>query len=228
MDLAEAWEAHAQEWIAWARAPGLDGFWDGTWPLLRSVLPAPAGLVIDLGCGEGRVGRQLLELGYEVVGIEQSPTLAGAVSTGDPSFPVIRADAAALPLFPGSAALVVACMLLIDVDDLDGTVREAAQALRAGGDLCIAIVHPFDSAQDVAAVGTDDVLVTEAYLESRRYEVQIEREGLGMTFVSMHRPLSTYVSALSRAGLAVTAMEESGERLVPWLLVLRASKVTAQ
>jgi ubiquinone/menaquinone biosynthesis C-methylase UbiE len=37
-------------------------------------------------------------------------------------------------------------MVLHDVDDLDGAVREAARVLEPGGRLCLAIVHPMNSA----------------------------------------------------------------------------------
>ena len=37
-------------------------------------------------------------------------------------------------------------MALHDIDDMDGAIREAARVLTAGGHLCLAIVHPIDSA----------------------------------------------------------------------------------
>src|ERR1700677_1269157 len=153
--LGEAWEAHADDWIRWARTAEHDGFWDGTWPELEGVLPPPSeGLVVEVGCGEGRVGRKLLEQGRQVVGIELSATLSRAARTGDPPVSVVQADAAHLPLADAAAASVVACMSLLDVDDLTGTVAEAARILRPGGCLYVAIVHPFASAQDPDSLHT--------------------------------------------------------------------------
>ena len=110
MSLADAWEENAAEWIRWARAVGHDGFWEGTWPALRSVLPRPDGPTLEVGCGEGRVSRHLLGLGHEMVAIEQSSTLAKAAAQGDPAVAVARADAASLPVLGSSVALVVACL----------------------------------------------------------------------------------------------------------------------
>jgi SAM-dependent methyltransferase len=93
VNLADAWERNAGEWIAWARAPGHDGFWESTWPALRQVLPAPDGTVVDLGCGEGRLGRLLQADGYQVIGIDRSPTLARAAAAASPAWPVVLADA---------------------------------------------------------------------------------------------------------------------------------------
>src|SRR5258708_4133391 len=74
----EAWEEHAASWIEWARRPDHDGFWEGTWPELAALLPPSRGLVVDVGCGEGRAGRELQRLGYRVVGVERSRALADA------------------------------------------------------------------------------------------------------------------------------------------------------
>lgn len=115
-------------------------------------------------------------------------------------------------------------MSLLDVDDLDGTLCEAGRILDRRGVLCAAIVHPFASAQDPNFTDDDHPRFTERYLDVRRTEVTVERDGVSMTFVSMHRPLARYVSALGANGFAVTAVREYGTAAIPWLLVLRAEK----
>jgi SAM-dependent methyltransferase len=225
MSLADAWEANSGEWITWARAPGHDGFWTGTWPQLRAVLPEPAGLTVEIGCGEGRATRNLMELGHTVVAVERSGTLAAAAHGGSPPVTVVRGDAAALPLPGAVAGMVVACMVLQDVDDLVTTVGEIGRILRPGGSLCFAVVHPFGSAQDHPVSDGAPACVSAPYLKERRTVDLEERGGLSMTFVSDHRPLSAYVAALADAGLAVTAMREWGARVIPWLLVCRAVKL---
>jgi SAM-dependent methyltransferase len=225
MSLADAWEEHAAQWIPWARAVGFDGFWEGTWPALRSVLPTPDGPTVEVGCGEGRVSRHLAGLGHDVVAVERSPTLAHAALDGDPPVRPALADAASLPLASGCSALVVACMVLQDVDDLGGSVAEMGRVLRRGGVLCFAIVHPFASAQDPQRFGCDGpFLVDERYLTERRYVDTAIRDGTSMTFVSIHRPLSAYMDALHNAGFALEVVQEGGKGLVPWLLVGRAKK----
>jgi SAM-dependent methyltransferase len=227
VSLFSAWEDHADQWIKWARESAHDGFWRGTWPALRAMLPDPGpGPVIDVGCGEGRGARELLKLGYrQVIGVERSPTLAAAASAGRPWVPVLLADAARLPIADGCADLVLACMSLLDMDDLDAAVREIGRVLRPGGRLCLAVVHPFNSAQDGDTMHTPSFRVTQPYLEQRRYTDVMERDGLAMTFTSMHRPLSAYTTALFAEGMAITALTEAGDGSVPWLLALRADKL---
>jgi SAM-dependent methyltransferase len=222
VDVSAAWERHAPDWIAWARAPGHDAFWTDTWPALREVLAPPRGLTVDLGCGEGRAGRLLVDLGYRVVGVDRAPTMLRASAAASSEVPVVMADAARLPFPDGSVALVVSCMSLHDIDDFAGAIRETARVLDRDGQLCIAVVHPFITAQDDDTVHTDEFRVSRPYLRARRYEDHAERNGLRMTFVSMHRPLSAYVTELARNGLVVTGLAEHGDRAVPWLLVLRA------
>jgi hypothetical protein len=72
---------------------------------------------------------------------------------------------------------------------------------------------------------TDDFRVSEAYLGQRRYTDRVERDGLAMTFTSMHRPLSVYTWALFANGMAITALTEGGDGTVPWLLALGADKL---
>ena len=225
MSLSDAWESHAANWIVWAGTVDHDAFWRGTWPELQTVLPDPGGLVIEIGCGEGRVARELSGLGHRVVGVERSVTLANAARGATPPATVVRADASRLPFPDMTADTVVACMSLHDVDDLDGTVREAARVLRPGGQLCVAMVHPFASAQDLASLHTPEPTITEPYLRERRYRDEVEHDGLAMTFESMHRPLGAYIASFAGAGFVLDTLREYGTKPIPWLLVARLAKV---
>lgn len=200
--LRDAWEAEAEQWAAWARTPGHDDFfWRFNWPAFTGLLPAPGRRTLDLGCGEGRGGRWLAEHGHRVTGADASPTLAGLAREGGGYEEVHLGDAAALPFAGASFDLVVAFMSLHDVDDLDGVLAEVHRVLEPGGRLCAAVVHPYSSAHLGGAGET-------AYFAEHRYEDRLERNGLEMTFHSMHRSLEAYAAALRRAGLLVEDLRE--------------------
>jgi len=164
-------------------------------------LPPPGRQTVDIGCGEGRLARDLKELGHHIVGIDSSPSLIAAAREFDSSIDFRLADAAALPLEDASVDLAVAFMSLQDIDDLPAAVRESARVLEPGGRLCLAIVHPINSAGrfEQASVAGDFVIEGD-YLRAFQYADRVERDGLMMTFHSQHRPLQAYFLALEKAG----------------------------
>lgn len=143
------------------------------------------------------------------MGVDGPPTLLELARDADPSIPVHLADAAALPLESQSADLAIAFMSLHDVDDLRGAVREIARLLKPAGRLCLAIVHPLNSAGAFASQEANaPFLVEDSYLASFRYADTVERDGLTMTFHSQHRPLQAFMRALEEAGLVTEALRE--------------------
>jgi SAM-dependent methyltransferase len=208
-DLAAEWERHAAGWIAWAREPGLDSYWRYNRDAFMEVVPAPGRRTLDLGCGEGRLSRDLKALGHDVVGVELSPTLLAAARSADPSIEAHLADAASLPFGDGAFDLVIAFMSLQDVQDLEGVVVEAGRVLESGGRLCVAIVHPLNSAGSFVGEEEGSPFEIEgSYLASSYVADEISRDGHDLTLVSAHRPLETYVRAIAEAGLVIEALRE--------------------
>jgi SAM-dependent methyltransferase len=209
MSLRDAWERHAEEWIAWARTPGHDHyFWRFNLPSFLELLPPPGRLTVDVGCGEGRLPRELQRLGHRVLGVDSSMTLVrAAVQMGPGQFAV--ADAGRLPLRSVSADLVVAFMSLHDIDNISAAISEAGRVLAPGMEFCFAIVHPLTSAgrfEDEDAGGS--FVIEESYMETRPVGGRFERNGLSMTFSSKHRPISAYTKALEEGGFTISAMRE--------------------
>ena len=232
MRLSDAWERHAEEWLAWARTPGHDRwFWRVSLPALLAVLPAPGRLTVDLGCGEGRVGRELLARAHRVIGVESSPTLARAARGAQPPLEVLEADAAAVPLPDGVADLVVLSMVLISLDDPDAVLREAARLLEPGGRVVCSTAHPASTADAAYAQGA-------SYFDTHPFAETRDRGGVRMTFHDVHRPLEAIAGAFEGAGLLIEALreprpdeafvadhpDEAVYRDRPAFLVLRAQK----
>jgi SAM-dependent methyltransferase len=225
-DLAAAWEAGAEQWIAWARAPGHDSYWTFNRDAFLALVPPPGRRTLDLGCGEGRLSRDLTGLGHDVVGVDRSRTMLAAARAADPSIEVHECDASALPFADGAFDLVVAFMSLQDIDDLGGALCEAARVLERGGVLCAAIVHPLAS----AGLWRDDAFVIDgSYLDESYFRDSVARAGLDLTLTSRHRPLEAYVDAVGDAGFVVERLREPAEPAGKWsrvpnFLYLRASK----
>jgi SAM-dependent methyltransferase len=208
-ELRQAWEENAAAWVEWARAPGHDSYWRFHRDVFLEMVPAPSGRTLDLGCGEGRLARDLAALGHDMAGIDVSPTMVAAAREAAPEMELHVADAAALPFEDSSFGLVVAFMSLQDIDDLPGAIREAARVLAPGGRFCLAIVHPFSSAGKFTAREPDAPFVVEgSYLDERTTDLAVERDGRAMRFVSRHTPLETYVDQLAAGGLLVERLRE--------------------
>ena len=136
-----SWEEEARGWIAWARTPGHDAYWEYS-PRFFELVPPAGRATLELGCGEGRVARDLQDRGHRVTGVDSSPTLLDAASSADPDGEYVVADAASLPFSDATFDLVVAYNSLMDIDDMPGAVREAARVLRPGGLLAFCATHP--------------------------------------------------------------------------------------
>jgi len=198
MSLRDAWESQASNWLRWARTAGHDHwFWDHNWPAFERLLPAAGRATLDLGCGEGRVGERLAELGHTMVGVDASPMLAAAARERTAYADVVEADAAALPFEDGRFDLAIAFMSLHDMDDAAAAVREVARVLEPGGRFAIATLHPAKTAAEVGG-----------YFETRRYDVAIERDGMAMVFSSLHHSLEGYFALLRDGGFVVEDLRE--------------------
>jgi SAM-dependent methyltransferase len=226
--LSDFWEAHAEAWVRWAREPGHDTYWRFHRDRFLELLPPPGRLTVDVGSGEGRLARDLKARGHTVVAIDRSPTMLRYALAADPTLDAREADAAALPLGDGDADLIVSFMSLMNTDDLEAAVCEAARVLEDGGRYCIAITHSLNTAGAFESEEPDArFVIADSYFEHRRKEVAVERNGLEMTFLDAHRPLQEYFGALADAGFLVERVLEIGEESTeaPWPAALRWRRI---
>jgi SAM-dependent methyltransferase len=208
--LRDRWEAQARNWIRWAREPEHDSYWRFHREPFLSSLPAPGRLTLDVGCGEGRVTRDLRKLGHRVVGVDHSPSMVAAAREADPDGEYVEADAASLPFEDGVADLAIAFMVLMDLDDMAGGVREIYRALEPGGIFVAPVVHPINSAGQFVPRDGGEIApyMIHSYRDRRRYEDTIERAGLTITFNSTHFTLEDFWRAFREAGFVVTDLKE--------------------
>jgi SAM-dependent methyltransferase len=207
-DAAEHWETHAAEWTSWAREPGHDAYWYFR-DQFREFVPAPGASTLEIGCGEGRISRDLTDLGHRVTATDISPSLLAAAEAARSADRFLVADAADLPFGDGEFDRVVAYNVLMDVPDMPAAVAEAGRVLAPGGVLTISIVHPFVDRGRFAGAGPDAVFeVRGSYFEREHFRGTEQRDGRMMHFAGWSHPLQDYVAALAGAGLAITGFRE--------------------
>jgi SAM-dependent methyltransferase len=139
----------------------------------------------------------------------------------------VVADAVALPFGDASFDLVVAYMSLMNMDDIDGAVREAARVLEHGGRFCLSVLHPLFAAGSWV---DDETFAIRDYFNGPTKVWESDRDGIRMTFYDRPIPLSRYAAALEAAGLLIERIAEPAPesdprlRRIPLYLHLRAVK----
>lgn len=196
------WTEAAEQWIDWVQSENHDAFWAFRSAFERFVGPGP-GEAVELGAGEGRISRVLGELGWRMTLVEPVAPLLNAAREANSGVTYHLAPANAAPAPPGAFDLVVIYNVLMDVDDLTGTVAKAAELLSPSGRMIVGIVHPI-----LDTVHVEQERAPKSYFEPHQVDATFERDGLTMRFRGWRRPLSAYVNALSAAGLRLTRMEE--------------------
>jgi SAM-dependent methyltransferase len=217
------WSLVAEEWIAWARTPNHDAFWAYRDQWL-AFIGRGDGKALDVGCGEGRVSRELTGHGYQVTAIDPVKRFVEAAAQSRSACHYAVAAATRLPFENSRFDLVIAYNVLMDVEDVRGAMKEIRRVMRPMGQLILSVCHPFaDRGRFAGTEMNAPFVVEDTYFGRRRFEGAEERDGLRMHFAGWSQPLENYVSALEGAGLAITSLREprpdldyGRTHLAPW------------
>ena len=93
----EHWAQFAKEWIAWAGLPGHDAFWSFRNAFIAYIGNGP-GAALEVGCGEGRVSRELKALGYTVTATDAVAEMVDAARLADSADHYANAPASKLAI----------------------------------------------------------------------------------------------------------------------------------
>lgn len=219
----EHWSRVSSEWTLWARTPNHDAFWAYRDSLLTFV-GRGKGEALEVGCGEGRISRELRDCGYRVTASDPVGELLKAAQEAHSADAYAIASGTDLPFKTACFDLVMAYNVLMDVDNVSATLKEIRRVLRASGTLVISIVHPFsDRGRFATTEPNSPFIVPDTYFGCKRFAGTEERDGLRMHFAGWSRPLEAYATALEDAGLAITSLREplpnagnGWNRMQPW------------
>lgn len=202
------WTDVAEQWIAWARSPNHDAFWVYRQGLVRFIGEG-SGMALEVGCGEGRVARELKALGYHVTATDAVPAMVEAARQANSADDYSVAGVADLPFEDGQFDLVMAYNVLMDVDDMPAALKEIRRVMKPKGMLFISLVHPFRDRGRFAGREPDAAFVVDgSYFGREHFDGEEERDGLKMHFAGWSQPLENYMAALEEAGLAIAALRE--------------------
>jgi SAM-dependent methyltransferase len=240
--LCGEWAALAPRWISETRA-GRNASRDG---LLDERMLAACGdvrglRVLDLGCGEGRFCRMMMERGGAdfALGLDACTLMIEAARELPVEGAEFRvADVQQLDLLePASFDLAVSYLNQCDLPDFVKNTREVFRVLRPGGRFVVANLHPMRSATGEWMWNNDG---TKQHFKLDRYFDEGERHWkmLGVEFTNLHRTLATYINTFLEGGFELEGIEEptvtdanlqrfpelDDERRVPNFIVYRLRK----
>lgn len=232
------WESEAENWVRWARTPGHDAYWYFRDSFFDHIVPAPGRRTLEIGCGEGRVARDLTARGHQVTAIDNALTLLRYARQDGRTAGYARAESWALPFPDRCFDLAVAYNSLQSLEraaDLAATIREAGRVLDRGGRLCACVTHPVTDLGRFLDDDTDAPFVLrQHYFETLHVDDTVHQQGLTMTFRGWTYSLQHYAQALEQAGFRLEAMREprptgaAGRyerwRRIPLFLFFRAAK----
>ena len=235
-NLTSAYEALADAYHAGVDPDGV-GLQDETFDALVGDVRGER--IAAVACGQGRDARRLADLGAEVVGIDASETLLAHARRLEQQTPrgieYLYDDAHSLRRIPDASFDAVVChMALMDIPELEPTVRSIARILKPGGWFVASIIHPcYKTPADgelIDHVDGSTRRITGRYFDEGPYSSVTRLEILPR--VAYHRMMSTYINTLVASGLAVVRMiEPVGDRpvwqAVPGLLYFRCQKILA-
>lgn len=170
--------------------------------------------ICDLACGQGRITRMLAVEGATVIGIDQSANLiahARRLTIPDLSRITYRvASTGDLATIPDASFDGVLChMALMDIADLDATLRTAARILVPGGWFVFSILHPCFHTATAGEVDTPSgwMRTVSAYFTEGWWQSAARPGPPGKVGVH-HRMLATYINHMIEAGLSLERVAE--------------------
>ena len=92
------WDQERENWLRWARTPGFDAYWYYRDAFFDSVLPPCGERTLEVGCGEGRVGRDLAERGHTVTALDSAGGLVRHAREADAESFYLVAEGGRLPI----------------------------------------------------------------------------------------------------------------------------------
>lgn len=200
------WDELAGWWLDEVDEPAYE---EEVLPLFLGMLGETGeSLLLDLGCGEGRVAAHVRDRGASVIGVDLNPELASVAAR---EMPVVLGRLPDLGWFRGDSfdgAYVVLAME--HIHDMDTLFAEAARVVRADGHLVIVLNHPVYTAPNSGPIldPTDGELFWR-FGDYLTPGTTMEPAGAAQVeFV--HRPVSHVLGSAAAAGWTLEAAAEQG------------------
>jgi len=165
--------------------------------------------VLDSGCGEGYVSRELARRGHKVVGIDMSQYIIKAAkeaTVGNDDY--MRGDVCQMPFRDETFDCAVSNFLLVELEKPEDFIKEVKRVLKPKGRFIFQTLHP---SLFISKTGQSEGRTVPNYFESteiyeklgRPYNLESPVEA-----TTYHHPLSRYTRALANNGFHIIYLDE--------------------
>ncbi len=208
-------------------------------PAINALIGSPKGeRILDLGCGDGLFGKELLERGaVHYHGIDGSERMIKQAREGleDTRIEFQCSSLEGLRLQQNHYDLVVSRLVFHYLEDVGSIFKEVFQALQEGGRFVFSVQHPIITASMKSASGgkREDWTVDDYFKMGQRKE-----PWMNQLVTKYHRTTEQYITELLQAGFQLEGLKEGApdERFfsqkeeyerrlrIPLVLILSARK----
>lgn len=220
MQIARSWRANAAAWSDAVRSGRIASRRAGTdAAILEAVLRAMPASVLDLGCGEGWLVRELAARGIDAFGIDASPELVAIARAADGARFECASYRELARRRPARSFDVVVLNFALFGEDLGDPLRAARTHLHPGGMLVVQTLHP-------QVAGVDDAQSDGWRIENFAGIAGSFREPMPWYF----RTTPSWHAVLSGAGFTLVRTDEprdAGGALLSLLLCARREDAEA-
>lgn len=184
--------------------------------LLRLLNIQKGQKILDLACGTGFFSRAFAQEGAQVVGSDIAKELiAIAKHNSSKNIEYIVSPAHNISFLKNESVDNITLVLAIqNIENVNEVLKECGRVLKKEGRLMVVLNHPAFRVPKQSEWGWDEEKKTQyrridAYLSEAKVQIEMHPgDNPEQKTVSFHRSLQYYFKAFSKAGLAVTRLEE--------------------
>lgn len=218
--IISSWQANADAWIAAIQGNSIESRRLVTnQAIIDAVLAYKPNRVLDIGCGEGWLARQLSAAGVSVLGFDIVPALiARASKLGGGDFRLLAYEDLSAETINQKFDVLVCNFSLLGKESVEHILAQATDLLAVGGVVIIQTIHPFARARSGH--------YQEAWLEGSWL-------GFDASFIDpapwYFRTLSAWLRLFDDKGLRLEAISEpmNSSTELPASLIMEVSAVRA-
>ncbi|WP_199097952.1 class I SAM-dependent methyltransferase [Dyella sp. ASV21] len=199
VEILDVWHANAPAWERAVRDGRIESRALVTdRAIVQAVLAQAPRRVIDLGCGEGWLTRQLAAAGVEVLGVDAIPALVDAArAQGGGRFQVMSYEQVAQGALRERADVVVCNFSLLGGASVEALLAAVPGLLEPGGSLLVQTLHPL--------VAMDEQAYVDGWREGSWAGCG---EGFGQPAPWYFRTLAGWLASFAAAGLRLDSVVE--------------------